>query len=78
MPKCPHCGEEIEWLDQLITVREHNEVVPGETSFNKSTSDADEPDERYECPKCDELIASSFGEAQRFWNGEETTDESGG
>ena len=69
MPKCPYCGEEIDFLEPI-------EVVPGGALFPNGTYESPGPGATgsiigYACPYCGEEIASTEEEALRFLNKED-------
>lgn len=75
MPKnCPKCGEEIDYLDHLYSQRVHERYHDSGELEWRASYDADDPDERFECPICDETIAKTMSEAMDFWGVPEETD----
>lgn len=73
--KCPHCHEEIDYLDHLYSQRVHEKYhESGELQW-VAGYDADNPDERFECPLCDETVCKTMSEAMDFWEKEDDEQE---
>ena len=74
MPRCPHCGEEI---DELICVSTETNsylftMVEGKTWYEPLFEVEPLEKKNYVCPVCGETICTSEGEASKFLLGELT------
>jgi predicted RNA-binding Zn-ribbon protein involved in translation (DUF1610 family) len=65
MPKCPHCGEEVERLFLEKRILYAVKLVDGQLIYTEKEREA-----TYRCPNCCRVIARSEEEAERFLSGQ--------
>jgi endogenous inhibitor of DNA gyrase (YacG/DUF329 family) len=75
MPKCPKCGEKIDWLYEYdeaevrfkLYVDSEGDPVWSDREFIDATGDLIE----YACPECNQVVCDYEEEALAFLRGEE-------
>jgi len=67
MPRCPNCGNEIEYLiEYSIERRKYRVRLVGDSIEYEETGEVDFIDHEYVCPHCNAIIAITEKDAKRF------------